>query len=195
MDGTEVARRMRQLESDGLQSVLLAVTAYCTAEDRELCLKSGMDAFVGKPLTPEKLRKVLVAAGRRLLASASVQAQPETPAVEIDTSLLAYLSDGSPEGLRTQCNKFISTLDQFEAEVNAAVGENDPERVRVAAHRLLGQAKIVGAGTLGEIALAMETAATANDLAACRNLLPRTHAEIITLTEAMSRPRPAARSA
>src|SRR6202007_232455 len=72
MDGTEIAPQMRARESsDGLRSIILAVTAYCTAEDRQLCLDAGMDAFVGKPLTPEKMRKVLLAAARRTLASAN----------------------------------------------------------------------------------------------------------------------------
>ena len=64
MDGTEVARKIRALEADGPRAILLAVTAYCTPQDRALCLDAGMDAFVGKPLTPEKLvRKILIAAG------------------------------------------------------------------------------------------------------------------------------------
>src|SRR6185436_3669435 len=96
MDGTEIARQMRAREStDGLRSIILAVTAYCTAEDRQLCLDAGMDAFVGKPLTPEKLRKVLLAAGRRLLTAASLDVPQNAPGTKLDLALLKYLSDGS----------------------------------------------------------------------------------------------------
>jgi signal transduction histidine kinase/CheY-like chemotaxis protein len=194
MDGTEVARKMREMESDGLQAVLLAVTAYCTAEDRELCLRSGMDAFVGKPLTPDKLRNVLIAAGRRLLASATVQAMPETPSLELDTSLLAYLSDGSAAGLRTQFDRFVASLDQLEADINTSARDGDLDRLRTGAHRLLGQAKMVGATTLSEIALQLEHAATAEEIGHARNLLPRVRAEVQMVTEAMHHRRPSVRS-
>jgi CheY-like chemotaxis protein/nitrogen-specific signal transduction histidine kinase len=66
MDGTEVAHRIRGLENGGTRTIILAVTAYCTSEDRAICLEAGMDAFVGKPFTPEKLRQVLVSIGRSL---------------------------------------------------------------------------------------------------------------------------------
>jgi CheY-like chemotaxis protein len=195
MDGTEVARRMREMESDGLQAVLLAVTAYCTAEDRELCLRSGMDAFVGKPLTPEKLRTVLIAAGRRLLAAASMHALPETSAIEIDTSLLAYLSDGSATGLRTQFDRFIASLDQLEAEIKDAAQAGDLEGLRTGAHRLHGQAKMVGGVALADVALELEHAALSGESMLGRNLLPRVRAEIQAITEAMHHRRPAVQSA
>lgn len=194
MDGTEVARRMREMEGDHLQAVLLAVTAYCTAEDRELCLRSGMDAFVGKPLTPEKLRNVLIAAGRRLLAAATVQAVPDLPAVEINTSLLAYLSDGSASGLQTQFDRFIASLDQLEAEINSSVREADPERLQTAAHRLLGQAKMVGATALADVALELEHAAGSEEFVHGGNFLPRVRAEIQAVTGAMHHRRPSVRS-
>jgi signal transduction histidine kinase/CheY-like chemotaxis protein len=76
MDGLDVARRIRALETNGTRTTMLAVTAYCTSEERRLCLDAGMNGFVGKPLTPEKLRRVLTDVGRHLLVTAS---SPDTP--------------------------------------------------------------------------------------------------------------------
>lgn len=163
LDGTEVARQMRAMESDGLQAVLLAVTAYCTAEDRALCLKSGMDAFVGKPLTPEKLRKVLLATGRRQLAAASVHVSPEVPTGStLDLSLLKYLSNGKSDGLETEITRYIARLDECLAEVTAAIDVANFAALARAAHDLQGHAKLIGAAHLASISLQLEHTAAGN---------------------------------
>jgi signal transduction histidine kinase/CheY-like chemotaxis protein/ligand-binding sensor domain-containing protein/HPt (histidine-containing phosphotransfer) domain-containing protein len=183
MDGTEVAREIRKLETDGPQAVLLAVTAYCTQEERQLCLDSGMDAFVGKPLTPEKLRRVLIAAGRRLLAAASVQVSPET--AELDMSLLHYLADGKTAGLGDQIERFLDTLVNTERELATAARERKYELLRTSAHGLLGQARMVGGNTLAQAAAELETAALEENDAACDELVLRVDVEIRALTAAL----------
>ncbi len=190
MDGTEVARQMRLLETDGAQAVLLAVTAYCTAEDRKVCLESGMDAFVGKPLTPEKLRRILIAAGRRLLAAASVQVSPDLPVARLDMSFLNYLSDGDSDGLGDQVERFLETLVETREELAAAATARDFGAIRTAAHRVLGQARMVGGTDLADGASRLEVAAEAGDGTACGELIELVEAEIRALTAAM-RHRPA----
>lgn len=185
MDGTEVARRMRQMESDGSQAVLLAVTAYCTSEDRARCLESGMDAFVGKPLTPEKLRKVLMAAGRRQLAAASVHVPPEVPAAVLDMSLLNYLSSGTEESLETQVQRFLATLSETESEMARAARARDFGSLGVCAHRVLGQAKMIGGATLADAASRLEAAAQSRDGSACGEWLRQVGEEIRAVTAAL----------
>ncbi|MGH7943429.1 MAG: ATP-binding protein [Opitutaceae bacterium] len=194
MDGTAVARQMRKMESDSPHAVLLAVTAYCTAEDRALCLKSGMDAFVGKPLTPEKLRKVLLEAGARLLASASVQVPAELPAAGLDMDMLSLLSDGSAEGLYLQVQRFVVSLHEAESGLTAACLRDDFATLATFAHLLLSQARMVGCTSLSEAATRLENAAQNEDKSACREWLQRIHDEIECVTEAMRHPRPAAQS-
>ena len=195
MDGTEVAQRMRALESDGLQSILLAVTAYCTAEDRALCLKSGMDAFVGKPLTPEKLRKVLLAAGRRLLATPSLHAVPEPSVKELDLSLLTYLSNGTSEGLSIQIERFVTTLEDAHVELHAAMAARDLEKSANIAHRLLGQAKMVRANRLISVTETLQAAARSKNRQAAEAALDDVRRQVQNVTVAMRRPRSAVPSA
>lgn len=189
MDGTEIARQMREREStDGLRSIILAVTAYCTAEDRKLCLDAGMDAFVGKPLTPEKMRKVLLAAGRRMLAAATFDATPapEAPAAApLDTSLLDYLGDGTDSGLAGQIDRFLTGLSDAQSQLGRANTDRDFSTLATTAHRLLGQARMVGGGTLGDAALALEQAADRCDADACDDLLRQVTGEIRTITAAL----------
>ncbi len=200
MDGTEVARRLRKLETDGLQSIILAVTAYCTAEDRQLCLDAGMDAFVGKPLTPDKLRKVLLAAGRRMLAAATFDAAsdvaPRSPVspvsatpVKLDTSLLTYLSDGSTDGFRQQVDRFAATLLEAQVELVRTTHARDCKALRLAAHRLVGQAKMIGAAALAESGTRLEVAARASKIALAAEMLPDVTREIADVMAALHRRR------
>jgi signal transduction histidine kinase/CheY-like chemotaxis protein/ligand-binding sensor domain-containing protein len=192
MDGTEVAKRLREIEADNPRAILLAVTAYCTAEDRALCLASGMDAFVGKPLTPAKLRKVLLAAGRRLLAAASVHVSPETgPSPTVDLSLLSYITDGTEQGLGEQIERFLAALAQEESQLEHASSAGDLSAVAASAHQLLSQAKMVGDTALETAAASLETAARAQDAASAGLLFEPVRREIRALTEALRRRRPA----
>lgn len=188
MDGTEVARRMRDLEENGQHALLLAVTAYCTAEDRELCLKAGMDAFVGKPLTPEKLRRILLGAGRQLLAVAPVQAPAELRAPPIDLTLLGYLSDGTPQGLEAQIARFLTVLAEAEEQLQCSAAEGDFNALADTAHGVLSQARLIGCTALSEAAVDLEQAARAKLPSGGGELLARVRVEIATVTAALRHP-------
>jgi len=60
MDGYETAREIRRLEGESKNPVpIIAITALAMPEDRERILQSGMNDFLGKPVTPIDLKKVL----------------------------------------------------------------------------------------------------------------------------------------
>ncbi len=161
MDGTEVARRIRAMEADGPRTIMLAVTAYCTSEDRALCLSAGMDAFVGKPLTPEKLRRVLTAAGRRHLAAASMHISPDVSSTGVDVSLLEYISDGTDQGLSHQIELFLSALEEAEKQLSLATLSSDFKLLGDAAHGVLSHARLVGCSSLATAAAGLQHAAQA----------------------------------
>lgn len=185
MDGTEVARRMREMEAGGAQAVLLAVTAYCTAQDRALCLASGMDAFVGKPLTPEKLRRVLAETGRRLLGAPPVHMTPAARPSGPDFTLLSYLGSAAPGGLEEQLRRFVGELDDVQARIARSSAEGDFATLAVLAHRLLGHARMVDGAALAEAASRLEVGARARDEAGCAAWLPRVGVEAGALRAAV----------
>ncbi|MDB6170322.1 MAG: histidine kinase [Verrucomicrobia bacterium] len=195
MDGTEVARKIRALEEDGPRAILLAVTAYCTAQDRTVCLEAGMDAFVGKPLTPAKLRKILVTAGRRLLTAASMHVSPDATSPVLDVSLLDYISDGTDQGLADQVERFLDSLAEGDARLARAAHSRDFRLVSDAAHFLLSQAKLVGCAPLEEAALMVEQAADARDAFVFGEMAQRVSREVQAVTAAMRRTHPATQTA
>jgi signal transduction histidine kinase/CheY-like chemotaxis protein len=66
MDGIEATRRIRAAEHDGAtaRTPIIALTANAFGEDRDACLKVGMDGLLVKPLDRERLAEVLASGGR-----------------------------------------------------------------------------------------------------------------------------------
>jgi PAS domain S-box-containing protein len=56
MDGLEATQRIRELEKQSGDHIpIVAMTAYAIKGDRERCLEAGMDEYVTKPISTEKL--------------------------------------------------------------------------------------------------------------------------------------------
>src|SRR5262249_7968641 len=61
MDGHELARRLRAAEADrdAVHTPIVAITANAMKGEEERCLASGMDAYLVKPVSIERLRATL----------------------------------------------------------------------------------------------------------------------------------------
>jgi CheY-like chemotaxis protein len=60
VDGIEATRQIRRLEATASGHIpIIAMTASAMKEDREACLKAGMDAYMSKPICAEELLATL----------------------------------------------------------------------------------------------------------------------------------------
>lgn len=60
MDGYEATRQIRKLEAAGAKRIpIVALTANAMPEDVKLCLESGMDAHLAKPVRKDSIAKLL----------------------------------------------------------------------------------------------------------------------------------------
>lgn len=60
MDGLDATRRLRKSEGRNQHTPVVALTAHVLSGDREKCIESGMNDFIGKPVKQEDLYRVLM---------------------------------------------------------------------------------------------------------------------------------------
>lgn len=60
MGGVEATIRIREQETEGHHTPIIALTAGALTEEREQCLKAGMDDFLTKPIDPNKLKETML---------------------------------------------------------------------------------------------------------------------------------------
>jgi CheY-like chemotaxis protein len=65
MDGLDAARLMREHFGTGPRPEIIALTANAFKEDREACLAAGMDGYLVKPITLDRLWAVVEKVGER----------------------------------------------------------------------------------------------------------------------------------
>jgi CheY-like chemotaxis protein len=90
MGGVEATRRIREQEREtGRHIPIVAMTAHAMAGDRERFLAAGMDEYISKPISQERLREVVRSLGAPALPSprqqeptvtaTSAPSQPDLP--------------------------------------------------------------------------------------------------------------------
>jgi signal transduction histidine kinase/CheY-like chemotaxis protein/HPt (histidine-containing phosphotransfer) domain-containing protein len=170
MIGTEVVSRFRAVESPQRRTIIIATTAYSAEFNREACLQAGMDAFIGKPLTPEKIAVALrdLRGTLRSAASVEVSRAPVEPASassaygQIDLQMLRFLADNTPEGLRGQITRYLASFEKDRQTASEAIQQGEAQAIHRIAHRLASHASMVRYEPLRELAAALESRAASS---------------------------------
>ena len=177
MDGLEATRRIRAAARGGARVPIVGLTANAFASDREECLAAGMDDFVTKPVTRQKLIRALARFTRAAVARdddvAALPAAAEGTTEIVDRGHRAGLAEAlGPEGLAELTAVFRDDADRLLREIAEAVARGDDAAMRKGLHTLKGAAANVG--LVGVVAVVdemraaggIDPAATAGRLAA-----------------------------
>jgi signal transduction histidine kinase/ActR/RegA family two-component response regulator len=141
MDGYELARRIRELESrDGgkhppERTPIISCTANALGDEWEHCLAAGMDDCLVKPV---ELSEILKKLDQWLPV-------PEAPAAPLDRAVLAGISGGDALAERGILADFRRANDADAVILERAVASSDSPEVARATHRILGASRMVGA--------------------------------------------------
>jgi CheY-like chemotaxis protein/HPt (histidine-containing phosphotransfer) domain-containing protein len=158
--GTEVASRYRAVEPSTRRTIIIATTAHSTDLNREACLQAGMDAFISKPITPDKIAVALQDLGGSLRTAASIEVRSESitlePPGEIDLQMLRFLGNESLEGLAIQIDRFISTFDSDRISARAIIAQGEPAEIHRIAHRMLSHCSVVKYDRLSRLAAELQ---------------------------------------
>ncbi len=163
MDGLEATMKIREtFASDTLP--ILAMTANASEEDRDKCLKAGMDAHITKPIDPEVLMSELC----KWITPKDIDERAQEPPKKAQSNNAIVAIDGIDikaalrvvAGKQSLLNKMLTTFvaDQSQATdaIKDALQNKDNELAKRLAHTLKGTAASIGAMQLQEIAAKIE---------------------------------------
>jgi CheY-like chemotaxis protein len=172
MDGYQSTKAIRHLETEnGDEPVpIIAVTANALAGDREKCIAAGMNDYLSKPYTMERLHNVL----SKHLVGDTISSQgasedptdevstpePRNSTIAIDPGALDELSQiqqgGSGDLVVRVVLAYLESAVKLIAELQSAVESSDADSVRTSAHALKSSSANVGALNLADLCQQME---------------------------------------
>jgi CheY-like chemotaxis protein len=184
MNGYDFTRVLRAREAsvgDGRRLPVIALTANAFREDAEKCLEAGMDDFVSKPVTINRLAAVLVRWLTKPVAGAA--AQSHTPSagaarmIDLD-ELAEILGTNEPDALNQVLEDFLAAMETTLLEVEAAVAGGNPTGIRAAAHGAKGEARCAAATGLADLYEELGRTAADREPAVSKRLLAAAAAEV-----------------
>ena len=160
LSGLEVACNVRQLPGRSAEAAILATTAYSTPDKRAQCLAAGMDAFLGKPITLERLCQALDA----LNPPGAPVPQPDrddfVPADRLANLRLLAAKKHLP--FAEEAALYLSELTVELAQLTTALQQEDTRNAGHYAHLLYGRCAFIYERELEQTLRKIEAAAATN---------------------------------
>lgn len=177
MDGLAATGAIRELPGSQGNIPIIAMTAHAIVGDREKYMNAGMNDYLSKPITKERLYEILgkwlPAEHTDITEDMNMTAIGKTSPAVLDTGVFEQLARDTseeivPRMLAAFCNETRARL-----EILKQLGDDttDIERLQREAHTLKSSAATFGAIELQRIASDVETACRDGDQAGAWNRL------------------------
>ena len=151
MDGYEATSHIRAWEAErGRHTPIIAMTAYAFEEDRDKCLKAGMDDYVSKPVDPAELYSKIYQA-----VSAREEAAVDREQAKEYEEMLKRLG-GNEELLEELVEIFLQDYEEDAARIKECLELKDASTLAFIAHGLKGELGNLGLMSGYKIATELE---------------------------------------
>ncbi|WP_291732588.1 TMAO reductase system sensor histidine kinase/response regulator TorS [Leisingera sp. F5] len=192
ISGTEATRRLRALPDRRIAELpVIGISAHVQKDQIETHLRAGMNGFVAKPVSPERLAKALdsVMQGREgAIYLSARQAVPEQP--DRRASLHKQMQENIRDLGATQAfgiaRIFKQELPQGLARITKAQKTEDLGSLAKEAHRARGAASTFGQRDLAALLAALETHAEKGDMDAAKDHLDKLAVLVPQILEALA---------
>jgi two-component system sensor histidine kinase/response regulator len=172
MDGLEATRAIRAAEqADGRHTPILALTAHAIKGDRELCLETGMDAYISKPVRAPELYGAIEQLLKDYPPTLKPVGQPsaapdsdETVSDVLDWNAALAASAIDEQTLVELASLFMTECRSQLAQIRTAIVERDVVVLTRAAHTLKSNASVFCATAAAEAAQRLELLAKSGEL-------------------------------
>jgi PAS domain S-box-containing protein len=162
MDGLEATQRIREHEKQsGDHMPIVAMTAYAVKGDRERCLEAGMDEYVTKPVSAEKLFEAIHAL---LPGESGKKLEPHRTEKNFDRQSLLKAFDHDWNLFSELVDIFSNDYPQMLVTLREALSAEDARTLSRTAHSLKGMLRNFQAEPAADTALELEQKAKENQL-------------------------------
>ena len=192
MDGLEATRQIRSPQSSvrNHEVPIIAMTAHALQGDRERCLESGMNDYITKPVSPKALVKILEKwlpkeedAGEQLPEGLSAKSQ--IPVFDNAGMMSRLMND--KDLAKEVVGVFLDDIPRQIAVLEGYLKDGAATGAERQAHSIKGASVNVGGEALCAVALEMEKASKAGDLAAVTARMPELKTQFDLLKKAMEK--------
>lgn len=197
LDGYQATQALRAREkNNGRHTIVIALTAHALTSDRQKCLAAGMDDYLSKPVSLDRLGATLehwlkgkhqenLSSERDSTGSERSECPPDenlavagpsgsqsSPREALDWERLHQVSGADAEFEIELLEAFVESADEYIEAIDRAISQNDAQTLGRFAHQLKGASGNVGVPAMMAIATALNDRAKTHQLEGLSDFLP-----------------------
>jgi PAS domain S-box-containing protein len=157
MDGYEASRKIRESEkNNGGHIPIIAITAHAVKGDRERCLEAGMDEYVSKPISSDKLFEIIETFGVGKSPGIAGTGHEADTLISFDKQTLIDAFDHDWGFFKEVVDLFVSDYPRMMVDIRQAFKTGDTDALIRTAHSLKGMLSLFNAQAAAQKTLKLQ---------------------------------------